>query len=172
MRKIVFLSVFLLLITVILFAGCKDREAYKKAIEQKGIPYSQEAFLDEVRMGNSEIIELFLSAGIDINARDKDGCTALIISSEKGDLETAELLIREGADVNIRDMGGYTALMYVAYNGNLDLAKLLIRNKADVRTRDNDGWTALMFASLGRKTDMVELLKKSGAGSREGKGIE
>jgi ankyrin repeat protein len=170
LRKILFLSVFILLPAVIIFSGCKGREGYKKAIEKKGIPYSQEAFLDNVRTGDRELVEMFLSAGMDVNAKDKDGCTALMIASEKGDLGTAELLVRKGADVNARDIGGYTVLMYVAYNGNLDIAKLLIENKADVGAKDNDGWTALMFGSLGGKTEMVKLLKKSGTGSGGGKG--
>ena len=166
-RKIAFSCVLVFLIAIILVIGCKGSEVYKKKIERKGLSYSHEAFLDEVRKGNRENVELFLGAGIDIDARDRDGRTALMIASERGKLKIAELLIRKGADVNGKDIGGYTALMYVAYEGDLEIAKLLIRNKADVRARDKDGWTALMFASIGKNPDMVELLKKSGAGSGE-----
>jgi hypothetical protein len=160
---------FVLLIAVMLVVGCKGREDYKKEIERKGMPFSQKAFFDEVRKGNRETVELFLGAGVDMDARDEDGRTALMVASEGGELEIVKLLIKKGADVNSKDVSGYTALMYVAYNGNLDIAELLIRNKADVSARDKDGWTALMFASIRKKTDMVELLKKSGAGSGEGK---
>ena len=43
-----------------------------------------------------------------INAKDKDGWTALIWASCKGDLETVKLLIDNGADINL--ISKYTGL--------------------------------------------------------------
>jgi ankyrin repeat protein len=169
-RKLLSWCVLSVFLACVVLAGCKSREGYRSEIERRGIPYSQEGFLKEVKSGNRDTAGLFLRAGIDINARDEDGCTALMLASEKGDLELVNLLIGNGADVNVRDADGYTALMYVAYRGDLEIARLLIKNKADVNAVDNDGWTALMYASVKGKRDVVELLKKSGA--RKGGGKE
>src|SRR4030043_337340 len=122
-----------LLLFLSLIAGCENRESYKKEIEQKGITYSRESFLNEAKTGNEEIIKLFIKAGIDINAKDKNGITALGFASAHGNVELARLLIEKGADVNIKDNNGITALLYLAlHNGDLDVARLLIEKGANV----------------------------------------
>ena len=159
-KKISFQAAIILIVGMILFS-CIRGEDYRKKIEKKGMSFTQEAFLNEVRSGNKEHMELFIKAGMDINSRDKDGSTALMIVSEKGDLEMAQLLIQNGADVDAKNIDGYTALMYVAYKGNLQIAELLIKNRADINVRDKDGWTALRYALIQRGSAMVELLKKA-----------
>jgi len=158
------LPFFLLLAVILFFSGCsKSPEGYKADIEQKGIPYSNEAFFKAVQGGDRELVASFIKAGIDINAKEEDGRTALLIAVEKGDAGMAALLADNGADVNARDVDGYTALMYVAYKGNLELAELLLNNGADVHAKDKDGWTALRIALLQGKTQVSELLKKHGS---------
>lgn len=146
-------------------SGCKGREGTPgQKTDGKKIIYSDKAFFDALKSGDKETVAMAIKEGFNVNARDRDGYTALLIAAEKGDPEMADLLIEKGADVNAKDKDGYTALMYVAYSGNLEIAKVLIKNGADVKAKDKDGWTALMIARMGKKTDITELLKKSGAG--------
>jgi ankyrin repeat protein len=148
-------------------SGCKGREGIPgpgQGTDGKRVIYSDKAFFDAVKSGNKETVAMAIKEGFNVNTKDKDGYTALLIAAEKGDFEMAHLLVEKGADVNAKDKDGYTALMYVAYAGNLEIAKILIKNGADVNVRDKDGWTALMFSRVGKKTDITELLKKSGAG--------
>jgi len=159
--KNVAFHVVIIAIACMILVSCACGKDYRKVLEKKGLPFTQEAFLKEVRAGNREHAELFIKAGMDINARDKDGSTALMVTSEKGDSEMAQLLIQNGADVNAKNIDGYTPLMYVAYKGNLEIAELLIKNKADVSAKDKDGWTALRYASIQGRNDMVALLKKA-----------
>lgn len=148
-------------------SGCKGREGTSgQETDGKRVIYSDKAFFDAVKSGDKETVAMAIKEGFNVNAKDKDGYTALLIAAEKGDLEMAYLLVEKGADVNAKDKDGYTALIYVAYSGNLEIAKILIKNGADVNVRDKDGWTALMFARVGKKSDITELLKKSGAGNR------
>jgi len=160
-RKNVSFRTVIILIACAILVSCMRGEDYRKIIEKKGMPFTQESFLKEVKAGNREHVELFIKAGMDINSRDKDGSTALMVTSEKGDIEMAQLLIRNGADVNAKNIDGYTALMYVAYKGNLAIAELLIKNKADVNARDKDGWTALRYASIQGRNDIIKLLTKA-----------
>jgi ankyrin repeat protein len=158
------LSVFLFFAVFLLFASCsKSPEGHKAEIEQKGVSFSNEAFLKAVNEGDRELVVSFIKAGIDINAKEDDGRTALLIAAENGDAGMAALIADNGADMNACDIDGYTALMYAAYKGNLELADFLLQHGADVQAKDKDGWTALRIALLQGKTDVAELLKKHGS---------
>jgi ankyrin repeat protein len=150
-------------IIVLSISGCKGREGISSS-DSKRVVSSDKAFFDAVKSGDREAVARSIKEGFNVNTKDKDGYTALLIAAEKGDIEITRLLVEKGADVNAKDKDGYTALMYVAYAGNLEIAKLLIKNGADVNVRDKDGWTASMFARMNKKTDITQLLKKSGAG--------
>jgi len=151
----------IILITCAILVLCSCEKDYRGTLLREGIPFTREAFLKEVRAGNRDHVELFIKAGMDSNTADKDGSSALMVASEKGDLPMAELLLENGADVNAKNVDGYTALMYAAYKGNIHIAELLIKHNADVNARDNDGWTALRYASVQGRSDVLELLKKS-----------
>ena len=143
--------------------GCKDKEGYKNEITSKGIPYSTDSFLNEAGVGNKERIELFIKAGMNVNAKDNDGNTALMRASADDNFEVVTLLIEKGADVNANDNDGYTVLMFASSKGNLELATLLIKKGADVNASNNAGETPLMLASLSSDFDMAQLLIKKGA---------
>jgi ankyrin repeat protein len=160
-RKDVSFRTLTILLICMFLASCTQAEDYRKIIEKKGMPFTQESFLKEIRAGNRDHAELFIKAGMDINSRDKDGSSALMIAAENGDLEMAQLLIKSGADVNSHNIDGYTALIYAAYKGNVQIAELLIKNNADVNVRDKDGWTALRYASIQGNDEMIALLKKA-----------
>ena len=81
---------------------------------------------------------------MDVNAKDNDGKTALIIAAESGCVDHINAIIAAGADVNAPDSKyGRTALMKAAYSGNADCVKALITADADVNATDKDGQTAL-----------------------------
>ena len=63
-----------------------------------------------VRDGKSDIVAGIIDAGMDVNARDNDGNTALIIAVASQHPEIVGLLIEKGADVNAKDNDGWTAL--------------------------------------------------------------
>ena len=65
----------------------------------------------------SEVLQLFLDAGISANARTATGANTLIVlilnSVDKEEVvKCAQLLIERGADVKIADNTGQTALHY------------------------------------------------------------
>ena len=50
--------------------------------------------------GNLELVKLLLKAGADINAKDKNGWTALVWASQSGQTEIEAFLREIGANVN------------------------------------------------------------------------
>ncbi len=60
------------------------------------------------------VIQLLLENGIDIDARAKDGSTALHAASAYGTLEVLRFLLERGASAEIRDNQGRTARQMVS----------------------------------------------------------
>ena len=65
-------------------------------------------------LGHDEIAEFLIRKGADVNAKNRDGGTALHGAAFLGHADTAKLLIREGADVNATNDKGETSLYVLA----------------------------------------------------------
>lgn len=79
------------------------------------------AFLLAAKGGHLDIVKEFISNGIDINIKDNQGVTALILVSQRviileNHIKVVKLLISQGVDVNARDDEGNTALKYALKN--------------------------------------------------------
>ena len=102
--------------------------------------------------GNIQAVKQHLAKGLDINAKNKDGVTALQIATLLGQYEIAELLVQKGADVNTKANDGTTALHSAAFLGHYKEAKLLLENRIDANIRNNDGATAIDILNLDWRT--------------------
>lgn len=74
---------------------------------------------------------IYLAAhGADLETRDAQGDTALIIAIRRGNHRLARHLVAEGADVNVQDAKGETAIQIAKQTGLRDIAQLLKRQGA------------------------------------------
>jgi len=106
--------------------------------------------------GHLEIARLLIDKGSDVNAKDYDGVTALMVAADNGHLEIARLLIDKDADVNAKNMRG-TALFFAYKKEHLDVCKLLIEEGAFIQNlSEENNEFYLMMASLG---GFLEVLK-------------
>lgn len=143
-----------------LFEACTNA---KTELQKEGMSYSIDSFLQQAAKGDKETVILFIKAGMDVNAKDNRGHTALIAASIRGHTDMVRLLIEKGADVNAKNNNGATALMQASGKGWIEIVKLLIEKGADVNAKENSGVTALMMASATGKSDIASLLRKAGA---------
>ena len=108
-------------------------------------------------------IEYFVSKGLDVNAKDDKGTTALMwhLMFGGGCIGTIKYLVEKGADINVRNHKGNTALILASKNSASDeVIKYLVEMGADINAKDNDGNTALSVA----KNDRIKaFLRSNGA---------
>jgi ankyrin repeat protein len=112
--------------------------------------------------GSLDAMQLLLSAGADVNAKNAFDATALLWCA--GDLAKVRLLVEKGANVNARSKQGRTPLIIAAaQDGNAETVKLLIEKGADVSARTQDENSALHVAAEANDTESVRLLLAKGA---------
>jgi ankyrin repeat protein len=137
----------------------------RKALEQMKIDYTENAFREHAKDGDLIAVELFLNTGMDVNAKGKDGETALMLAAYKDGSAVVQVLLDNGDEVNAKDEDGITALMAAAYEGKSVIAQMLIDKGADVNIQNEDGETALMIgASTYREyLTVIQVLLDNGA---------
>jgi ankyrin repeat protein len=132
-------------------------------------PYKvHELFAKEIKKEDPDlelIRDILAYTIVDVNGKDSDGWTALIVAARMGNEKGVELLLNyPGIDVNIGNRWGTTALMIAADEGKEKPVELLLSQPGiDVNVQRKDGWTALMYAvSWGREKCVKLLLNHPG----------
>jgi ankyrin repeat protein len=140
------LTASVMIASFVLSPACSSPAAKAKdELARKAFPFSASAFLERVRAGDVETVQLFLSAGMSPNAAER-GYTALLEAARRGHGAVVLELAKAGADIEAKDPYGVTALMVSFITGSGDAALKLMEMGADVNARDVDGRTALIEA--------------------------
>ena len=120
--------------------------------------------------GQSQVLEILIANGADINHKRFRGASALHeavanVSGENltGKIAVVETLLSHRIDIEVADEDGHTALHCAALYGNLEMVKILIINGADVNARNNWGDNPLDSAASGGHLETAELLLEKGA---------
>jgi ankyrin repeat protein len=128
-----------------------------------------------------EIVKYLVEKEADVNAKDENNQTALILASnannsaitlasnwyhslnKKGHFEIVKYLVDNGAQVNAKDNYDRTALMFACENGHLEMVKFFVEKVADVNEKDVYGRTPLIRAYIHGYSDIVSYLAENGA---------
>ncbi|XP_062579878.1 uncharacterized protein LOC134241876 [Saccostrea cucullata] len=97
-------------------------------------------------MGRPEAVDVLLKCRANVDQKDGDGLTALLMAVNKGNMVITERLIKEGADINATNRDGKAALHFAALQGNHVICKRLIEKGAKIELKDNDGNTPVELA--------------------------
>lgn len=125
----------------------------------------EEELRQEAQHGAVDALRRLLNSGVDINAANEGGFTALHLASMSGNLEMVRLLLQNGANINASERFGHTALHRVSMNQSqlyeiVRIARLLIENGANFNATTRSGWSALLVALNNGKDGIVNLLLK------------
>ena len=135
-----------------------DHHLYQPSAKDCAPPSPAEAFVSAARDGDLAAMQKLLARGVDVNAKDNSGGTALYWASFDH-LDIVRALLDRGADVNAD-----TPLVVASFGGHLDIVRALLDKGADVNAKDSrDGGTALMAASAQGHLDVVQALLEKGA---------
>jgi uncharacterized protein len=180
--KIVAWILFGLFTAAILYFGLPQYTKYKakKDLEDIGITFSEQKFVEKACDGDSGSVALFIRAGMNINVlavppnSDGKAKSALHCAASTGNLTLAKSLLDLGADVNLKDDASNTPLYSASGNirfanrnsetpnNNLELVKLLIERGADINAGGLAG-PPLLTAIQARSYEVFDYLLKKGA---------
>lgn len=115
---------------------------------------------DAARAGDIEVLASLVARGVEVDARDERGSTALILAAYHGQADAVQALLAAGASPNLGDSArGNTPLMGALFKGESESARRLLADpRTDVNARNAAGQTAAMFAALFGRADLIEAL--------------
>lgn len=120
-------------------------------------------FIKALESDDHSLCQFYLNSGFDVNLRDPNQWTPLMIAAFKGSQKVAILLINRGADINSTDRDGYAPIHWAAYNGYQNVISLLLRKGVQANVTSNAGMTPLLQASAMGHVEAVAVLLRNGA---------
>jgi formylglycine-generating enzyme required for sulfatase activity len=90
------------------------------------IENTQAGLFKASKEGKVDVVKQILSSGVDVNARDSKGRTALMIAAFHGNKNVVETLIEAKAEIYAKSKKGVTAQVLAEKKGFDEIAKLLI----------------------------------------------
>ena len=107
-----------------------------------------------------KILNLLLAAkDINVNAKDDEGDTPLIVASRTGKVNFMKALIAKGANVNAQNNTMSSALHEAARYGQVDAAKLLCDSNANVSLMDNNFKAPFMIAIESGASEIAQIIQ-------------
>ncbi|CAK0848574.1 unnamed protein product [Prorocentrum cordatum] len=114
------------------------------------------------------VLRDLVDLGADLNARDTEGQTALLLAAEHCKVDVIRVLAELGADLEARDREGRTALhrtgrLFAAGCGRVQVIRALAEVGADLEGENQYGQTALLQAAAYGSVEHVRVLAELGA---------
>ncbi|ALA82884.1 MULTISPECIES: ankyrin repeat domain-containing protein [Stenotrophomonas] len=117
---------------------------------------------DAAARGDSEAVRAALEEGADLDARDGQGRTALLLATHGNNVDAARELIEAGADVNAKDALQDSAYLYAGARGLDEILAMTLAHGADLHSTNRYGGTALIPAAERGHVATVRTLLRAG----------
>lgn len=107
-------------------------------------------------------VRQLIDGGVDVNARDEVGKSALHwVATAKPEVISA--LLAAGAEVNAKDQWDRSPLHFVAATGSVENIQLLLDAGAEVNAKTANDWTPIHGAAKFGSEDQIKVLLEAGA---------
>ncbi|MFT0820062.1 MULTISPECIES: ankyrin repeat domain-containing protein [Wolbachia] len=108
---------------------------------------------------DAKTVRLLVEKGVNVNAADVEGYTALHLAVGEKRLETVRELIKSGADVNAEEYGNKCTPLHLACMvGEKEIVEELVEAGGEIEQEDKFGMTAMDYAKNSK--EITEVLKK------------
>lgn len=128
-----------------------------------GRPLRDPDLVDAAKIGDLESVRKLLDLGLAIDARDQQGCSALLRAAGGGHQALLELLLSRGADASLPAFNFATPLSAAIVARRDRAIDRLIEHGVNINQPAQDGLTPLMLACAMGATDLVDRLLAAGA---------
>ena len=116
--------------------------------------------------GDVHQVALLLSRGVNVNARNEHGTTAVMRAARNGHVEVVRTLLDHGADPNIARNDKFTALALAAFFGHTETVRLLIDHGAKTEVVTRSGTSPRLWATARTFTETARCFEKPAAPRR------
>jgi ankyrin repeat protein len=153
-------------IAVLALAAAVGVSAGSRVFAQQVTPASREAapVAAAVQAQDVEKVRELLKRGVDVNAAQGDGTTALHWAAMQANTEIATMLLYAGANVRATTrLGSFTPLHLASQSGAAGLIEPIVKAGGSVSARTSTGVTPLMLAASSGSVETVKTLLAAGA---------
>ena len=134
---------------------CADTAQAVQALHEDDQYQATTLLFAAARLGCEAQARALLDRGAAIDAKDREGKTALAKAAEADKLPVVRLLLERGANVNARAVDGSTPLFYAAEQDRGAVVALLLERGADPNLPGRKGLRALAAAAFNGSTESV-----------------
>lgn len=142
-------------------------------LSENGIAADSKSSLSRDNLGNTTLhcavrwdafnaAKKLISIGVDVDAMNTSGKTALSDACRSGKKEMAVLLLSSGANINASDAAGRTVLVESIQATKADMVEFLLENGANPLLQDVSGRNAYHEAALTKNISVINLVRKYG----------
>lgn len=135
------------------------------------LAFGESELVSMIASGQREAVLVMINDGVDVNAAQSDGTTALMYAAHQNDLQLVKALVSAGASVKQVNDYGASVISEASISGTsgsgasagTDILKILLEHGADANWSNPEGETPLMNAARGGHLAAAKLLLQHGA---------
>ena len=121
-------------------------------------PSAPERLHAAAQRGDAKAVNDVLAAGVDVDAKDARGQTALLMAVQGGHTSIARTLMERGASVNAQAGNQDTPWLLAGASGRTEILELMLSRRPDLTIRNRFGGNALIPACERAHVETVRLL--------------
>ena len=141
-------------------------EMVQDMLKLRGFKFTEAEFFRAVNLEDAQAVRAFLQGGMNPNAKNEKGETALTYAIQYKEPKVIKVLL-EKADVNIKDDLGNSPIHLAVMKKKDEIFDLLLEKNVDVNVAGADGktknQTALYAAVMQNREDLVQKLIEKGS---------